>query len=463
MLKNRYSYYLILLFNSIISLLYIIYSISINGYYVLFSFLFFLLILIKNNDNILFFIRTFFLGIVGFIAIGAKIINENAYFGHHMHQSQTLEIATLMLLLTNIALFSSEIGFLLGGKKRIKKQNKIYFEGRKYFYFIFILLLFVASLIIQASGSLIISGGSYGHEEHGTPVLNNLNSISNILIYIMVLLFFKFKHFYLKKSKKYFYILLFSSFYLFIYAEFLRGTRMDALNGILGLVIISSVYLGKKPKITFKVFILGIFMFMLIQAMGMLRSIFGTLELNEIIPFLLKGFGYLFENPSTGIMFYQGTVNDIATTFSGIIMMLKQNMIDFYYGSSYFEYILRTPPKSLYPGRPEDLAWIFEKHGLSSGGGFFELAEAYLNFGVLGAFIVPFIISFLFAYAYKQFTINKYSIFHSLLLFSLLSGLMRGILYQTFTLYKSIVTGFLLYSVLYLVLYFLKNKKLKGE
>ena len=97
---------------------------------------------------------------------------------------------------------------------------------------------------------------------------------------------------------------------------------------------------------------------------------------------------------------------------------------------------------------PQDLAWIFVNNGLTSGGGFFELAEAYLNFGVIGVLVVPFIISFLFGY--KLFIYNKYSLLGSMLLFGLLSSFLRGIFYQSFALYKSVITGFIIIMFFFL-------------
>lgn len=426
------------------------------------SLLVFLIILIKNSDNIIFFIRTFFLGVIGFIAFGAKLISQDAFFGNHMQDSQTIEIATLMLLLTNIALCSSELGFLLGNKLKLPQQVKVHYEKNIFFIVTAISILFIGALIIKSHGSLVISGGSYGSEEEkSTMLVSNLNIIANILFYTLILMYFKFKDIYKIDKKKYLYSIFFLFFYLFIFAEFLRGVRMDALNGIFGSIILYLIYTNKKLKITPIIFIGGVVLFVVMQIMGMLRSALSFLSFDEILDVISRGFVQIFEGSRSGVMFYQGTVNDIATTFSGTIMMLKENTIDYYYGSSYLDYILRTPPQFMYPNRPEDLAWIFVNNGFTSGGGYFELAEAYLNFGLLGAFIVPFIISFVFSSSFKIFVLNKYSIFHSILLFSLLSGFMRGVLYQTFTFYKAIVTGFILYFIFYILLGIINMRKVK--
>lgn len=455
-------YYILIFFNALISLIFIVFNGHVFGTYFFFSLVIFVIILIKNSDNVIFFIRTIFLGMIGFIALGAKLYNQDAWFGYHMQDSQTFEIASLMFLLSNIALFSSEIGFLFGAKIKQRQHASIHFENRLFFVAIFSLLLIVVFLITMSHGSLVIAGGSYasGEETVSMPV-SNLNVISNILFYTLILLYFKFKDLYQVDTKRYFYSIIFIALYLFLFAEFLRGVRMDALNGIFGAIILYLVYTNKGLKITPIIFLVGIVLFVTMQIMGLIRSAPNFLSFDEIIDILILGFTQLLVNSDSGIMFYQGTVNDIATTFSGTIMMLKENMIDYYYGGSYFDYILRTPPSILYPDRPQDLAWIFANHGLTSGGGYFELAEAYLNFGVLGAFIVPFIISFLLSSSFKMFVLNKYSIFHSILLFSLLSGFMRGVLYQTFTFYKAVVTGFIIYFIFYILIGILNMRKNK--
>jgi len=448
-------YYILLLYNALVSLVCIVFSDKVSIIYFFFSLFLFILILLKNTENVVFFIRTFFLGIVGFIAMGAKIIDDDALFGFHMRESQTIEIATLMFLLTNIALVGSEIGFLLSRKIKIENKNKIIFENKKFFFIIWFFLIFVSFLISLQNQPIYIA--AYGSNAGVKMPLNNLNSISNILFYTLIFLYFKFKNLYRWDINKFKYFLIFSAIYLYFYSEILRGVRMDALNGVFGAIVLYYIYNNKSLKLTWKVFLLGMFLFVLLQIIGIIRSALEYVTFSQLVDMIMDGFSFIFTGSKSGIMFYQGTVNDIATTFSGIIYMLKHNIIDFLYGSSYFDYILRTPPKFLYPDRPEDLAWIFVNHDFTSGGGFFELAEAYFNFGVFGVFIIPFLVSFLFGYAYKLFVLNKYSLISAILWFSVLSGFMRGILYQTFAFYKSILTGFILLLIFYFILAFVKK------
>jgi len=365
-----------------------------------------------------------------------------------------------MFLLTNIALFANELGLSFGSKIKIVLPQSVRYENKTFFSFVFFSTIIVSYFISISHNGLIGSGSSYGSGGGAAMPINNLNSISNILFYTLLLLYFKYKNFYGLHSKKIYYLVIFAAIFLYLYAEFLRGVRMDALNGILGTIVLYSIYEKKGLKITPKFFFLGILLFLLVQIMGILRSALNVLSPNEIYNVVVTNFSYLIKNPNSDIMFYQGTINDIATTFSGTIMLLKDHVIDYMHGKSYIDYILRTPPHFMYPNRPQDLAWIFVNNGYTSGGGFFELAEAYLNFSVLGVFIVPFIISSMISFSYKQFSQNKYSIFHSILLFSILSAFLRGLLYQTFAFWKSIVTGFILYIIFYLFLGLIKIIKL---
>ncbi len=451
-------YFGILFLNALVSLLFLIYKVPINSFYYLVSLFIFFILIYVNKSNMLFFIRTIFLGVIGFIAMGAKLINEFALWGYHMSDSQTVEIATIMFLYTNIALFSSEVGFKLSKITKINYLNVIKNENHIFFWVTFFILLFFAVLMDVSKGPDVIFGPGYALAEDETldTGLGNLNTIINILFFILVLLYFKFRNinnYDVKSLRKY---IFFIGIYIYVYVNFLHGARMDALNALFGLTIIILIYKNKQIRINFKFFIMGIVVFGLMQIIGMLRSVLGDLSLEDSFFVIQKSFSYLIEQPDTGIMFYQGTVNDIATTFSGIIYMLNENIKDFLYGESYFDYILRTPPAFIYPDRPEDLAFIFQNNGLTSGGGFFELAEAYYNFGYLGAFIVPFFVSYFMGYAYKQFFINRYSILSSLLLFALLANFMRGILYQTFALYKGVVTAFILYFILLIISYFIQ-------
>jgi len=449
-------YYFIISFNAFVSLYLYFENNLIHPNFYFFSIFLYAMILFHNLSNVIFFLRTFFLGIVGFIAHGIKLIDENLLFSFHMQETQTIEITSIMFLFTNIALFASELGLSLGKRIKVKKEDSIIYESSKIFYLVFIMLFTVASLL--AIKKPLIFFTQYATETVNLPI-QNFNTIGNILLFILVMYFFKYKNLFQKKVHIYKISLIFISLYLLVFSELFRGARMDFLNGLIGLIILFNLYTYNTVKINLKIFTYGIVFFILLQIIGIVRSVIAVLGVDGAITAISGYLERITEGDGNGIIIVQGTINNIAATFSGTIYMLQNNLVDYYYGNSYYDYILRTPPQFLYPNRPQSLAWIFDNHGMTSGGGFFELAEAYLNFGVFGIFLVPFFISFILSYSFKIFSTNKYSLKHSIVFFSIVAVFMRGELYQTFTFYKGIITGLILYYSIYVLygLFHLKN------
>lgn len=86
----------------------------------------------------------------------------------------------------------------------------------------------------------------------------------------------------------------------------------------------------------------------------------------------------------------------------GVIGLIEEDGLSYWSGKSYLQYLEMTPPKSLYPNRPDDLSWLFTQIGETSGGAFPELAEAYLNFGALGVVVIPGFISWVYFRTYRR-------------------------------------------------------------
>ena len=122
------------------------------------------------------------------------------------------------------------------------------------------------------------------------------------------------------------------------------------------------------------------------------------------------------------------------------------------YGQSYFDYIMRTPPAFLGTDRPEDLALQMDVYGIMMAqGGIFEVAEAYWNFGLVGAFIVPFILTKFLAFLLEgglKGTSNSFFYYVTFLSFSLMMP--RGIWYQTFASWR-LITICIIFTFIYLL------------
>ncbi len=440
-------YFLVLFSNAIVSILCIVLASDLGIIYYFISISLFFIILIHNKNNIIFFIRNLILGAVGYLAYTAKLIDPSALYSYHLHSSQTYEIAWLMFLLTNIALVGSEVGFAVGKKIKVTKKSfpKV-IESKTLFYITSIFLIISALIFFKTLAGF----GEYGQEKYVAAAIGNLNSIINILFFILIFLYYKSKNF-IKKDPIRKNTMIFLFIFVYIYIELLHGVRLSALNGMIGVYVLYRVYTNQSLTLKIKYIVPILILYALLQFIGKIRSGYDRIGSVTI--------SNLFFSPSSesGMALYQGTINDIAATFSGTIMLLQKNLVDFQYGKTYFEFLLRTPPAFIYPDRPEGFALKFEKLGFTSGGGFFELAEAYLNFGALGAFIVPFSISLIISYAYKQFTTNMYSLKHSILFFSIIASYIRGLMYQNFVLYKSILTGFIIYLSLYVIYSIIKT------
>lgn len=437
-------FYDMILLNAIISILFLIFSVNANILNFIFSIYCFVMILTVDSKNILFFLRNFFIGIVCYIPILAKLINPDALFSSHNIEVQTLEIASIIFYCGNIALTSSEFGFLLSKNTLISLKFPKFLEFKQLIWPIILLFIVVSIIIDLSHGPDILSVPGYAHPDVQKLEigLNILNAIVNILLFYIILFYYKY-HFYFTNNIGLRYVIILSALYLLLYVYILHGVRMDFLNAVIGLFVLMTIYRDKLPKLKFSYVFLGVILFIVIQFVGHVRSRTMEVDLINILSEIVNSL-YISKH---NVYFYQGTINDIINTFSTLIYIIELRIVDYIHGKSYFEYILRTPPEFIYPDRPEDLAWIFTKFGYSSGGGFFELAEAYYNFGIIGVIIMPFLISFYIGISYKYFLNNKFSLLYSLPFFTILAVFLRGILYQTFAFYKGFITGIVLFSI----------------
>ncbi len=121
----------------------------------------------------------------------------------------------------------------------------------------------------------------------------------------------------------------------------------------------------------------------------------------------------------------------------------------FLFGSGYFEYLLRSPPAFLGLDRPEGLDTLTLIDGqIMSQGGIFEVAEAYWNFGLIGCFIIPLILSYFHGVILDK-AVKRHSIF--LFICYLTPGLMafRAVWYQNFSYFRQFTILLLLYIFAY--------------
>jgi hypothetical protein len=230
--------------------------------------------------------------------------------------------------------------------------------------------------------------------------------------------------------------------YFLFYGIYFRGGRLEFLSGLLVLYIGIPAAFGNLKIVKYYHYLALIFLAIFMEFWGYLRAIWTSADTET----MLEGYIRMFE---TGV-FFAGTISGISSAFANVVDMIETNVINYKFGVPYLEYFLRTPPEFLYPDRPKDLSSIFEEYGYISIGGFFEISEAYLNFGLVGVFIIPLAISYLIAKMYKKAISG--SLFFYIQLLAFLSVFMRGAWYQTFAYYKASITGLILYVIMMILI-----------
>ncbi len=421
---------------------------------------------IGNRDNLLFFSRTVFIVWIGFIP--ALALYMGGYFAWRMPFVQTQYVAFVLTIITTFALFSSQVGLEFGKKVPVRERGMdLRRNERVMFFFLLSLLFVVGTMIALDRGEVIFVAGYTSEEQLETRVempLKNfpaLVAVLSLFSYILLNRMERFGGFSSSKLKRYRLMFWLCILYVTVWCQFLRGARMDPLTILFGISVLFLIYKNGNLLLRKKYLLYLLLAFFVLQVWGGVRHDIKSLGLDRIID-IAQGL-YKSERDGVPIFFRQGTMNDLSLSVATVIYAIEEGDLEYRYGGSYLDYILRTPPKFLYPDRPKSLAWLPDDlyGGGGSGGGFNEMAETYLNFGVYGSLLIPGIISFLLSFSYRQFLANRYNIIRSLLFLSILSVFFRGLLYQTFAFYKTFITALVIYVVVVFVHQVIVNRFLK--
>ena len=240
----------------------------------------------------------------------------------------------------------------------------------------------------------------------------------------------------------------------------LRGMRIDSITCVFGLYVIYFLSKNKHPIFEKRHIVLAFLLIVSLEVWAVLRSGLVNNEFNVMtsLEHILKGISA--SNAHDAKTYHGGTISPISNTMTNIIYLIDMDKMDYYYGKTILEFLPRTPPAFIYPDRPKDYAWIFTEYNMIAGGGFYELAEAYMNFGLLGAFIFPLLLTFFISASYWRVFYSQ-SIFNYFIFFSFLASWFRGNWYQIFAFYKNFVTAMILYFVFIIIFELLTsyNKK----
>lgn len=412
-----------------------------GGFFCLLSVGALLYALVELRSCMIFQFRLVFLASIGYFAALAKLIDPDLWFSPVAVEAQTFEVGVRMYGLTCIAVLAAYLG-LVANKVPVSLPSPLNVANRQFpwsvlFWVCAPLLIWVGYLSAISYGPLVWEG-TYASGEGEGQLLGNLQSLGVILLATAWLAANRL-------TKLHVSAVWLLAFYLLGWSILMRGGRLEFLSGVLAMFVGLRVAHGKSARVPLKAYLLLAVAALLLEVWGYLRS---TMMLDGSEP-MFEMYQRLFDDN----ILFAATVSGVATTFANTVHMLDTSVVDFIYGRSYAEYLLRTAPEFLYPNRPQDMSAIFTQHGYASVGGFFELAEAYINFGIVGVLVVPFAISWVFSYVYRRSMGGNLLSYY--LLLGLLSVFFRGAWYQTFAYYKGLVTAVVIFMlVMFLVLLF---------
>jgi len=160
-------------------------------------------------------------------------------------------------------------------------------------------------------------------------------------------------------------------------------------------------------------------------------------------------------------MLYMETGNMIlGSLYAAIVNAGERGLL---WGGSYLNYLLTAPPAFLGLPRPLGLDESVEINGvLMAQGGIFEVAEAYWNFGLVGCFLIPFLISYFFGWLLRK---GLHSSNYFFLTWYLVFGFMsfRAVWYQNFSYFRIMTVMLLLYLVSYFLFRWLVGNRCSGS
>lgn len=388
------------------------------------------------RNNLLFQSRLLLLVTIGYYAGIIKAIDPSAAFSPVQIDAQTLEVGAKMFALTSLALLGAFGGLVSGF--RVSRQAGYAWPGTAasmsftslHFYFATVIVLITGYLSARSYGDSVFES-SYASGSGEGQLLGNLQAIGVIAMVVAITAGSRLKKRWVTP------LLIFLGGYYFIWGIFIRGGRTEVLSGLLAVFIALAAAKGRIASFKLQHFIAVFFLAIFMEAWGVLRGTLSSIEAPEET--IIEGYQRLME---LGI-YHAGTISGIATTFSNTVHMMGHTAVNFDFGKSYFDYLLRTPPEFIYPNRPRDLAWMFPDFGYAAIGGMFELAEAFFNFGLIGCLLIPFCISYVIGISYRKAMQGQFLWFF--IWASILAETFRGGWYQTFAYYKGAVTGVVLY------------------
>ncbi|MDP3979377.1 MAG: O-antigen polysaccharide polymerase Wzy [Pseudomonas sp.] len=411
-----------------------------------------------NAKNLLF---SFRYSLVSILAIGTTIAWSYAgelYIAPFGMEYQTHSATATLVSASMFALIGIHLGWSVGRLFSGNNENivdlKINLVNYKGIILLsFVIAYFAVALYIYREGGFVSADKAYGFDRNSIGV--QFGIFNQLILYFVLLLFLL-----MSMGSRFTVLTLIIVLGPFILA-ILSGNRADFLMQT-GLLIffyyMSRVNLTVDRLPIIRLAVLAISMFYITSFISVWRNNGNLIEsLNiflESSVFLKDRGGIPTLSLSTGNQMLGG----FYAVYSKIYLLGEE----FLFGKSYLEYLLILPPAFLGLQRPPDRAWDMEINGLlMQQGGIYELVEAYWNFGMVGAFCVPFVITFGMAMILNRCYIkSRFQIFYVSAFLVIGMNAPRGVWYQNFSYVR--LLSILLVIMLVILIYGAAARSLKS-
>lgn len=422
------------------------------------------------SNDLLLGIRLISLQMPIFILLLNITLGYSAYRGHS-YFSNLEDFKGIFLFTLLISTFSSLYGIYLALKIKFKVPKLIWKSSIENILIHSYIIVIPASIYIASIRGPLIFFAAY-RDNSSSPVFGSFYALINFIFFIGFLSLMKkqkLKDIYQSKLKKnnfnlkrYYFVYFFTFIILVVYAELLRGARLEPMAQIIGILYIYLSYKtdsksrlnSLKQSIIFllipifsplikllklRSFLLyslsGVFIIIFFIYLGIARHSFTVnIDLLTNLPELVSLIFDRTRGELDQVFLDIGTINQLSCNVQAAFYYVKQGM----YKLTYLGYIGR-----LFGIGSNNFNFSENIYGVSCIGGFHEIGEAFLNFGVIGVIIIPFLISFLTTKVCMAIS-NSFGKFSSseIIAVSFLSVCGRGFLYDSFALLRGFSIGF---------------------
>ena len=402
-------------------------------------FVFNLIYVIKVTHNLLLLFRYGIIWGTGFfVNVGYLIFDDAIYFANFGAEFQTNDITCLFLLASSLASFGVALAVRVS-RERLEFRQSIphicsagVINPRMFFYVgLMVAVLFTTFLIWREGGFIILTSSTYRVNMVEGVKFGAGGSMVLIGIAMMLVSAISGSDGSVKR------VLLVSVFLLFL--QILAGKRADSLFPL----IVMTVLLVNIYRLQYRIKYTMVMVIVLLSVV--LGAFVGTSRVDKNMDLVF------IKAQQAGPVLELHTANQMIGTFYAVVHNLKSGDFEYLFGKSYFDWVLRIPPAFLGLKRPDELAHEMKIGSqIMAQGGVYEISEAYWNFGIFGAFFIPFIVTLLLtrllylASANKRLTVISMVVFLSLGFMST-----RGIWYQNFAYFRTLTSALLIFFILF--------------